>query len=409
MKKLNVLRIGTVENLDPIYCSDTAEKLIFDNVCETLFVYQYNAVQPCIVKNFVVNPNGLEYNLILEKNKKFSDGTEITARIVVDNLQRVKESNTAIGYTFKRFIQSINITSETEIVLTLRKKCSFFLFLLTTANTAIAAKQSLKALQNGKNTELIGSGAYKIEKITTDEIILSKNKYYKQNSVYCDTVKVIISGSIDKRNQMLQKEELDISQFDIHNMHKISQNYYAKFSKCFDTMCFLFNFANTNNKLFHYLKDLRIKTEFRELPWKHFLQAQQKGDFDIMLVSMAADYPDPHNFISEFYGRHGSFTNISSYSNKFIYWLVDMGASLHLPNMRLLVYSIIQKITSWETAYIWLGQTVDFRMYHKTIEVEAYSPFWGEYLFSKIKKICVVISILQSLLPSFISGSLAVF
>ena len=102
---------------------------------------------------------------------------------------------------------------------------------------------------------------------------------------------------------------------------------------------------------------------------------------------MAADYPDPHNFISEFYGEEGTFSKISLYKNRVIYSLVNMASMLCSSVIRNIIYAVIQYLTSLDTVYVWLGQTIDFRLYHKNIITEEYSPFWGEYVFSKIKAV----------------------
>jgi len=467
MKPLKVLRIGTVESLDPVYCNDTAEKLIFDNVCETLFIYS-DTLQGCIAKKYTVDTKGLNYTLTIDIDKKFSDGTLLSVDVVVKNLLRVRDSENQIGILFKRFIKSIVAISKDKILIRLSKRCAFFLLLLTTAYTAIVSEKSLCSLKNKKIANLIGSGAYRIKKLNSDIIILTKNEYYKQELQF-EKVEILISSDIEKRNTLLDNEILDISQFDttISDKTEVSKNYYFKLSKCFDTMCFLFNLRTCNflfrklvlyctdteyfhkearngqayriqnaipegilghkknkktyfnmkyacriNKLIHAKKHIVIcspkgltdrklmcenlvkrlqflgfTTEFYELDWKSFLKKQQEGSFDIMLVSMAADYPDPHNFISEFYGEEGTFSKISLYKNRVIYSLVNMASMLCSSVIRNIIYAVIQYLTSLDTVYVWLGQTIDFRLYHKNIITEEYSPFWGEYVFSKIKAV----------------------
>ena len=115
--------------------------------------------------------------MTIDIDKKFSDGTLLSVDVVVKNLLRVRDSENQIGILFKRFIKSIVAISKDKILIRLSKRCAFFLLLLTTAYTAIVSEKSLCSLKNKKIANLIGSGAYRIKKLNSDIIILTKNEY----------------------------------------------------------------------------------------------------------------------------------------------------------------------------------------------------------------------------------------
>ena len=72
------------------------------------------------------------------------------------------------------------------------------------------------------------------------------------------------------------------------------------------------------------LKDfLNIDVELEIIPFAESIDDALKGDYQLLRIAWAADYPNPENFLSQFYGKSipkdpnaNSFPNVSRYKNK---------------------------------------------------------------------------------------------
>ena len=101
---------------------------------------------------------------------------------------------------------------------------------------------------------------------------------------------------------------------------------------------------------------------------------------------MAADYPDPHNFIESFFDKDSRFCEDSSFKNPTIQDMLERALVEEDPQKWIIQYLDIQNKVAKECIYIWLAQTIDIRVYHKNITKPKYSFFHGEHYFLNLKK-----------------------
>ena len=127
------------------------------NVYETLVkIDQDGEIAGALAKEWEVSDDGLTYTFTLESGVTFSNGEQFSAADVVYSFERVTNDWTVSLASQFDIIESVEATSDTEVVITLANPSNAFLYSLTTRVGAIFDENSSSELA----TRPIGTGPY---------------------------------------------------------------------------------------------------------------------------------------------------------------------------------------------------------------------------------------------------------
>ena len=115
--------------LDPINCTDYTNRTIFSLVYQSLFVVnRENEVIPMLCESYTVSADQRIYEFKLNSKATFSDGTPLTAEIVVANLIAAKSSPYYSGRM--RHIQAIDASEKGTVIVGMSQPCGSLPMLL---------------------------------------------------------------------------------------------------------------------------------------------------------------------------------------------------------------------------------------------------------------------------------------
>lgn len=248
IKIVQAVKIATV---DPILMKDQYSMRVVDYLYDTLFNYnEKGEVVPNLVEKWEWKDDRV-LELKLREDVYFQNGDKMSAKDVKESFERMLKSG-----VFKDFfndIQNLKIIDMNTIEIKLRGKNNLFLSMLTYYMCSITKYE---------NGIIYGTGPYKLDKITSKEVILSKNdKYFKKN---LGPFKIeILSEISDRKRALLYFNEdadivLDLSPKQIEELQKeglIDKNAILKKTKELDTVAIIFG---NKNKIFTDKKNRRI-------------------------------------------------------------------------------------------------------------------------------------------------------
>ncbi|WGW10788.1 ABC transporter substrate-binding protein [Saxibacter everestensis] len=135
---------------------------LMDNVYEGLVkVDQKGAIQPGLAKSWQLSDDRKTYTFALQEGVKFTDGADFTADDVKFSIERVQSDDWKISLKSKMdIVDSVEVSSPTEVKVTLKKPSNNWLFDMTTRIGAIFSKTGVDDLAN----TAIGTGPFKIAK-----------------------------------------------------------------------------------------------------------------------------------------------------------------------------------------------------------------------------------------------------
>ena len=248
IKIVQAVKIATV---DPILMKDQYSMRVVNYLYDTLFNYnEKGEVVPNLVEKWEWKDDRV-LELKLREDVYFQNGDKMSAKDVKESFERMLKSG-----VFKDFfndIQNIKIIDIDTIEIKLRGKNNLFLSMLTYYMCSITKYE---------DGVIYGTGAYKLDKITSKEIVLSKNdKYFKKN---IGPFKIeILSEISDRKRALLYFNEdvdvvLDLSTKQIEELQKeglIDKNAILKKTKELDTVAVIFG---NKNKIFTDKKNRQI-------------------------------------------------------------------------------------------------------------------------------------------------------
>ncbi|MDE3268758.1 MAG: extracellular solute-binding protein [Pseudomonadota bacterium] len=165
---------------------DLSSKMVFElvveNLCETN--YQTGEVVPLLAKRWEVSSDGKVFTFYLNKKARFADGTPVTAKDVQASWDIIHNPANLIGGVRS----DLNRFSKLEVVdqhtIKLHAKAARFSN-ITTLCYAFSVFSHKHYLADGKdfnkdfNTDIFGSGAYRVDKVKKGKLIsLVRNKNY---------------------------------------------------------------------------------------------------------------------------------------------------------------------------------------------------------------------------------------
>lgn len=185
--KYVISQVTKIRTFDPIKMRDNYSIRIVDFLYDTLFKYDLKGnITSNILENWSWKDKRTLY-LKLKEGLKFSDGNSVTAEDIKESLYRLKN----VG-SFKELfsdIVNIDIISEKELEVKIKGKNKIFIPMLTYYMSAVVKEE------NGK---IIGTGPYKIKKITNRNLVLERN-IYSLNSAKYSEIDILYEVSQRKR------------------------------------------------------------------------------------------------------------------------------------------------------------------------------------------------------------------
>ncbi|MDD3367468.1 MAG: ABC transporter substrate-binding protein [Lachnospiraceae bacterium] len=189
--------------------------MILKNVYETLSYYndETGEVEPALATSWTSNEDGTEWVFELRDDVTFHDGTQMTAKSVVDSINRTMEIGQGAAYIWDS-VEKVEATGDYQVTFT----CSYSASIDLIASAAYAAyiMSEEAAAQdsdwfNAGNDG--GSGPYTIAQATGDTCVLKAYADYRdgwQDNQYQNVIVREVSES-SARRQLLETGEAQIS------------------------------------------------------------------------------------------------------------------------------------------------------------------------------------------------------
>ena len=189
--------------------SSELEPVIFDGLIK---IDEKGETHPNLVSSWNVAEDGLKWTFYLKKGIKFHDGVELTSEDAVFTYEAVRKPENKGNYTsYFDLVKEIRAVDKYTIEITLRKPYASFLYGL---GVGILPKHLLesKDLHNAEfNYHPIGTGPYKLDTWSENEIILKVNKNYFNGRPYLD--KIVLKNFPNQKVMWsrLMRGEIDFS------------------------------------------------------------------------------------------------------------------------------------------------------------------------------------------------------
>lgn len=190
--------------------SANLESIIFDGLIK---INEKGEPYPNLSSSWDILGDGLIWKFYLKKNIRFHDGIELTADDVVFTYEAVKQPENKGGYSsFFELIKDVKAIDKYTIEITLKEPYVTFLYGL---EIGILPKHILER-EDLHNTEFnyrpVGTGPYKLQKWSEDEIVLKANEDYFNGRPYLD--KIVLKNFPNQKVMWsrLMRGEIDFSQ-----------------------------------------------------------------------------------------------------------------------------------------------------------------------------------------------------
>ena len=246
------------ETINPITNKDKSVGYILNLIYDGLFTIDenYNVI-PQLVKEYGISQDGMSIDITLNDAKWHNDKpvTSYDVKYTVDLIQKSSDSpyNVLVSN-----ISSIYIKNNKEFTINFKGKYAFSIdTLIFPIVSQEALESSSKNNINQEKYNLIGNGAYKIEKYGIREgMILSVNKnYYKELPSYSKDIKVGIVPDEEAQVSMVMALDSDINNISLNDLSKFNHEKQFNLTKYEgrDYESLLFNY---NNSIF---KDINFR------------------------------------------------------------------------------------------------------------------------------------------------------
>ncbi|MFI9274183.1 ABC transporter substrate-binding protein [Kitasatospora sp. NPDC052896] len=182
--------ISTTSTLDPAGAYDTGSWMILENTFQSLLSFPVGATSPqpeAAQSCSFTGSDSMTYQCTLRSGLTFSNGHPLTAQDVVFSINRVKQINDPNGPSaLFGTIQSVEAQGDSTVVFHLTQPDAVLPDELATAAGSIVDHTVFPANKELPNSQLIGSGPYKIESIqdmsdgkTPSQVVLTPNTHYQ--------------------------------------------------------------------------------------------------------------------------------------------------------------------------------------------------------------------------------------
>lgn len=247
------LSITDLDTINPIISTNRnvydISKLIFEPLIQVDANFK---AMPCLAQEWS-NLDDTTYIIKLNKDAKWSDGKEFTAKDVVFTVEELK--NDKIKSIYKSNVENIDnieILDDKSIKIHLKAPDKFFEYNLTFP--ILASHYYDKDFSDEtKNKRAIGTGPYKIYDFTEDTITLKKNTYWWQDkNISFNTINIKLYTNISETYNDFKSEKIDFVNMTNSNWEEmigsIGYNYSEYTGRDLDFITFNCNNDLLNNK-----------------------------------------------------------------------------------------------------------------------------------------------------------------
>jgi len=206
-----ILVVGTTydpKTLDPALAYDIASAMVIQNVYDSLIGYKPGTteLEPKLAERWESNANGTEWIFYLRKNVKFHDGTELTADIVKQSIERAKALQGPPSFLLD-VIDRIEVIDKYTVKFVLKYPFSPF-----PALAAFTIFSPVPPNATDLDTKPIGTGPFKLESwIKGQQVVLVANKDYWRGAPKTDKVIIKIYPDPTSLRVALEKGEVDLA------------------------------------------------------------------------------------------------------------------------------------------------------------------------------------------------------
>lgn len=155
---------------------------------------------PRLATSWTSSPDGLTWTFTLRDNVTFHDGTQLTAAIARDSLQKRVAAARRQGLTPGLLdVADISASGDLELVITLRRRSSFLVEDLEFAIT-----------RPGPENAEVGTGPYKLVSKSRDEIVMERHEAYYQGKPRAAGITVRPYQTMRNAWASLMRQEIDV-------------------------------------------------------------------------------------------------------------------------------------------------------------------------------------------------------
>lgn len=203
----------SVVNLDPIDTNDYDTSTVLCEIYEGLLKYDDKMRPiPSLAEKWEVRDD-MHYTFHLKKGIYFHNGEELKARDVKFSLTRAIESE-ATGYLFQRIEKnSIKVADDYTLRLSAKTPDPTLPMVLCHTAAYIVSEKATKQKTKDRSTlalQPVGTGPFKFESLTKDEISLSRFENYHGALPHFKFLRFQINDNYHERISKLQSGEADI-------------------------------------------------------------------------------------------------------------------------------------------------------------------------------------------------------
>lgn len=206
---------------------DLGINLLIGHVYETLVQYDSdkNSFQPNLAKSWEVSKDRLTYDFRLQEGVKFHDLSDLTAEVIVENINRIKDPKTGpVLSQFLSEIKEVNVVDKSTVRFVLTSPSASFM-----SNISFIGIASLPAIKNGTISEKpIGTGPLVfISHEPGKKISLQRNNQYWGSKSVFKEFNVFVIPDENARLLALRNGGIDFlpeKQISSENREGIAQN-----------------------------------------------------------------------------------------------------------------------------------------------------------------------------------------
>lgn len=173
-------------------------------------------LEPELAERWEISEDGKTYTFYLRPEVKFSDGSDLTAELVIRNIQDVIDNKD--GYTFLQSLEEIDSMEAPDagtVVMHLKNPCNSLLSDMSFTRPLVMAGEAAfpesGSIYKDGVLSPIGTGMWMVEEYVQDQYaIFEQNPYYWGEKPYFEKVKVLVIPDIDTAANALKAGEIDM-------------------------------------------------------------------------------------------------------------------------------------------------------------------------------------------------------
>lgn len=174
------LGVSNYDTFNPILTKNSVILNINKLVYEPLFeIDSHYKLKPCLAKEYA-KTSITTYIIKIDNSAKWSDGSNFTAEDVKYTINTIKSSDNIYSENVKN-IQNVDVIDNETIKITLTEETPFFEYNLIFPIMSEKYYRNENFYTSSKNP--IGTGRYKIDSITNNQIVLSKVSEYRKKEI----------------------------------------------------------------------------------------------------------------------------------------------------------------------------------------------------------------------------------